>query len=132
MAENLVSRQIAATPSEVYAAFADPKLVASWLAPGTMRCTVHEYDFREGGAFRMTLTYTDPSDGPGGKTTSDADTFHGRFAELVPGRRIVQLVAFESDQPGMAGEMRIAWNLTPSGDGTEVAVGFEGLPPGIR
>lgn len=31
----------------------------------------HELEPREGGHFRMSLTYEDPADGPGGKMTED-------------------------------------------------------------
>jgi uncharacterized protein YndB with AHSA1/START domain len=118
--------------SDVYKAFVDRDLVAAWLAPGTMRCVVHEFEPREGGRFRMSLTYKDPADGPGGKTTEDTDTFHGRFVQLVPYERVVQLVEFESEQPGMSGKMRVTWDLADAGRGTNVTVVCEDIPRGIR
>jgi hypothetical protein len=44
---------------------------------------VHAFDAREGGRFRMTLTYQDPEHSPRCKTTEDSDTFQARFVELV-------------------------------------------------
>lgn len=127
-----VSRHIKARRRDVYKAFVDRDMVASWLAPGTMRCVVHEFEPREGGRFRMSLIYQDPADGPGGKTTEDTDTFHGRFVQLVPNERVVQVVEFESEQPGMSGKMRVTWDLADAGHGTDVTVVCEDLPRGIR
>lgn len=127
-----VARHVAAPRRRVYEAFVDPGLLAAWLAPGTMRCIVHGFEGREGGRFRISLVYDDPADGPGGKTTPDTDTFHGRFARLVPDERVVQVVVFESERPGMAGEMRVTWALADAGGGTDVTVVCEDVPPGIR
>jgi uncharacterized protein YndB with AHSA1/START domain len=118
--------------SDVYKAFVDRDTIASWLAPGAMRCVVHEFEPREGGRFRMSLTYQNPADGPRGKTTVDTDTFHGRFVQLVPHERVVQLVEFESEQPGMSGKMRVTWDLADAGRGTNVTVVCEDIPRGIR
>ncbi len=127
-----VSRHIRARRSDVYKAFVDRDIVASWLAPGSMRCVVHEFEPREGGRFRMSMIYQDPAGGPGGKTTEDTDTFHGRFVQLVPDERVAQVVEFETEQPGMSGKMRVTWDLAKSGDGTDVTVVCEDIPRGIR
>lgn len=127
-----VSRHIKARRRDVYKAFVDPDMLASWLPPDTMRCVVHEFEPREGGRFRMSLIYRDPADGPGGKTTEDTDTFHGRFVRLVPPERVVQVVEFETEQPAMSGRMRVTWDLADAGDGTHVTVVCEDIPRGIR
>ena len=53
----------------------------------------------------MALTYDEPDHSAPGKTSEHADIVHGRFLELIPGERIVQLVEFESEDPAFAGEM---------------------------
>src|SRR5439155_5452735 len=119
----------------VYQAFLDLDAVAKWLPPGTMRCQVHECDTREGGRFRMSLTYQDLADSPGGrggKTSADTDAFDGRFVKLVPNEKIVEAVEFESADAAFAGEMRITWTLRDASGGTEVAVLCENIPRGIR
>jgi uncharacterized protein YndB with AHSA1/START domain len=130
-ASTRVSRHIKARRRDLYKAFVDPEMVASWLPPGTMRCVVHEFEPRVGGRLRMSLTYANPADGSGGKTTADTDTFDGRFVELVPDKRVVWLVEFESDQPGISGEMRVLWELADADDGTEVTVTCDEIPEGI-
>jgi hypothetical protein len=54
-----------------------------------------------------------------GKTSAHADVFHGRFVELVPHERVVELVEFESDDPAFAGAVTIATTLAAGGGGTE-------------
>lgn len=123
------SRIIKAAPDVVYRALVDPAAVASWRPPMGMRGEVLAFDAREGGTFRMAFIYED--DGGHGKTTDNADVFGGRFAELVPGRRVVELVEFESDDPAFAGTMRIVTALEPVGGTTRVTVSCENVPPGI-
>ena len=93
---------------------------------------MHTFDPREGGKFRMSLTYQDPKHSPGGKTSEDTDTFQGRFVELVPYEKIVWVVEFESQDRGFAGEMRITFRLADAEGGTEVVVFCEDIPKGVR
>lgn len=127
-----VSRIIRAPRRALYEAFLDPDALASWRAPETMTARVHEFDAREGGAYRMSLTYTDPERSPGGKTSDHTDTFQGRFVELAPHEKIVELVEFESPDPAFAGEMKMTTTFAETATGTEVTVLCEDLPPGIR
>jgi hypothetical protein len=60
----------------------DARAVATWKVPTGMTCHVHAFDPREGGAFRISLTYDEPTGA--GKTTAHTDTYHGRFVKLVP------------------------------------------------
>ena len=49
-----VRRRLAAAPERVFAAFADPALVAQWLRPAPeITLTVLTFDFRVGGAYRF-------------------------------------------------------------------------------
>jgi uncharacterized protein YndB with AHSA1/START domain len=121
---------IEATPREIYRAFLDPELLAAWLAPDEMTLSVHTFDAREGGEFRMSLAYP-AGEGGAGKTTADMDAYHGHFAELVPDRRIVEVIEFETDDPGFAGEMRMTVTLAATRQGTYVTIDFDGIPPGI-
>jgi len=58
---------------------------------------------REGGAFRISLTY-DKKTGAC-KTIPQIDTDHGRFANLVPYEKAVETIEFETDYPALHGEM---------------------------
>ncbi|WP_129113587.1 SRPBCC family protein [Halegenticoccus tardaugens] len=134
-ASTTVSQVIYAPREDVYRAFLDPEAMAAWLPPDGMTGHVHRFDPREGGEFRMSLTYQDTGASPGGaggKTTEDTDTHRGRFVELVPHERIVEVVEFESDEPRFAGEMRITVTLADIEDGTKVTYRCENIPEGIR
>jgi uncharacterized protein YndB with AHSA1/START domain len=97
-----------------------------------MESQVHAFDAREGGTFRISLTYKDPQLSPGGKTSEATDTFQGRFVELVENEKIVEAVQFESPDQAFGGEMKVTTSFTDTDQGTEVTILCEGIPPGVR
>ena len=126
------SRVIKASPRTIYQAFLDPEAVASWRPPEGMKAHIYAFDPREGGIFRMSFAYIDSDHAVRGKTTEHADVFQGRFLELVPDERIVELVEFESDDPAFAGAMTVITTLAAVPGGTEVTIECEDVPDGIR
>jgi uncharacterized protein YndB with AHSA1/START domain len=123
-------RQVIHAPRErVYAALTDPAAVARWRVPAGMTSEVHEFDAREGGAVRVSLTYDAPD--RTGKTVGRTDTYHGRFVRLVPGELFVEVDQFETDDPALAGEMTITIALADADGGTELVATHEGLPDGV-
>lgn len=125
------ARLIQASPEAVYAAFTDPEALATWQAPGNMTARVHDFDLREGGGYTMSLYYPSSEKGTPGKTAGHEDRYTARFVELVPSRRIVQTVTFDSDNPDFAGEMEMEVILEPQGTTTNVTIAFRNIPPGI-
>jgi uncharacterized protein YndB with AHSA1/START domain len=123
-------RVIKAPPEAIYRAHLDPAALAAWRPPQGMTGRFDAFDPRPGGRFRMVLTYADAEAAPG-KTSAVEDVVEGRFAELVPNERIVELVRFESDDPAFAGEMRITTVLKPVAGGTEVTIRCADVPSGI-
>lgn len=121
---------VRAPRSAVYAALLDPEAVARWRVPEGMSAEVHAWEPREGGRFRVSLTYDDDT---AGKTEGNRDTYAGRFAELVPDERVVEVLAFESADPELRGEMTMTWTLrdAPDGGGTEVQLVHDGVPDGV-
>jgi uncharacterized protein YndB with AHSA1/START domain len=132
LATTQVTRLIHAPRDAVYRACVDPDALAAWRVPDNMSAEVHEFEARQGGRFRMSLSYDDPERSGAGKTTDRTDTFQGRFVELVPGERIVEVIEFESADPSFAGEMRMTTSLADAHDGTSVTVLSEDIPRGIR
>jgi uncharacterized protein YndB with AHSA1/START domain len=125
-----VERHFDAPRAEVYDAFLDADAVVQWKVPDGMTSEVHSFDGREGGRFRISLTY-DASDREG-KTSGHTDTYHGWFEELVPPERIVEVDEFETDDPALQGEMRITVTLAEAvGGGTDLVAVHDGLPPGV-
>jgi uncharacterized protein YndB with AHSA1/START domain len=94
-----------------------------------MTSRVHWLDAREGGTFRVSLTY-DASNRTG-KTTASTDTYQGRFVKLVTDQQIVEVVAFETEDPMMKGEMTITITLADADGGTDLRAVHDALPPGV-
>lgn len=115
----------------VFAALVDEEALLSWLPPKGMTGRFERFDVREGGSYRLVLTYADASGAPG-KTSADSDAVDVRIVELVPGERVVQEVDFESDDPAFQGTMRMAWRVEPASGGTTVTVEARDVPDGIR
>jgi uncharacterized protein YndB with AHSA1/START domain len=125
------SRIVGANPDAVYRAFSTAESLMAWLPPGGMTGRALAYDFREGGRYRIELTY-DAAARPGaGKTTARSDVSTGRFLTLEPGRRIVQTVEFESNESSFAGQMLMTWSFDAIPGGTRVTITAENVPPGI-
>ncbi|MFG3039500.1 SRPBCC family protein [Streptomyces sp. NPDC048330] len=123
------ARHIDAPPSAVYRSLLDRDAVERWRVPDGMTCEVHSFDVREGGEFRVSLHY-DAEDGTG-KSGDRTDTYHGRFVELVPDERVVEIIEFESPDPRLHGAMTLTTTLIPVGGGTEVRLVHEGIPDAV-
>jgi uncharacterized protein YndB with AHSA1/START domain len=122
------SRRIAASPEAIYRVLTDPEALMAWLPPTGMTGQTLLFEPWEGGRYRIELRYDKPG---AGKTDAGSDITWGRFLALVPGRRLVQSVEFESDDPAFAGRMVMTWSLDAAPGGTEVTVIAEHVPAGI-
>jgi uncharacterized protein YndB with AHSA1/START domain len=124
-----ISRHFRAPRARVYRALVDADAVARWKVPTGMTSQVHAFEGREGGTFRVSLTYKAPTGT--GKTTAHTDTYHGRFVELVPNERVVEAIEFETTDPAHQGEMTITTTLADAEGGTDLVAVHDGLPPGV-
>ena len=124
-----VSQHINAPRAKVYRALVDAAAIAKWKVPTGMTSLVHEFDAREGGSIRISLTYNELTGT--GKTTAHTDTYHGRFVKLVPNEQVVEVDEFETADPALCGEMTVTITLTDADGGTDVLGVHEGLPPGV-
>ena len=124
-----VTKLIGAPRALVYQALLDADAVQRWMVPETMRSHVHSFDPREGGEFRVSLTYDAPTSA--GKTSAQTDTYHGRFVRLVPDREVVQVIEFETAEPALRGEMTVTFTLEDAPGGTSLTGVHENLPPGV-
>lgn len=113
----------------VYRALLDAEAVATWMVPDGMTSHVHAFDAREGGSFRISLTYDAPT--VAGKTTAHTDTYHGHFVKLVPDEEVVEAMEFETSDPALQGQMTVTFTLVDAAGGTEVFAVHDDLPPGV-
>jgi uncharacterized protein YndB with AHSA1/START domain len=95
-----------------------------------MTASISEWEPREGGRFRVSLTYR--AEDRTGKTEGATDTYAGTFSRLVPDEQVVEQLAFETDEPALQGPMTMTWTLRDAdvngSTGTEVDLLHEGLP----
>ena len=124
-----ISRRVNAPRADVYRALLSARAVAAWRVPNGMTSCVHAFDAREGGLFRISLTYDEPTQT--GKSTAHTDTYHGHFVKLVPNEQVVEVMEFETDDAAMRGEMTVTFTLTDADSGTDVFAIHDNLPPGL-
>lgn len=82
-------RDFAAPRRLVWEAFTSAKHMARWWGPAKYTATVHEYDFRAGGKWRIDHVNGD-----------ERWRFHGEFLEIDPQHRFVWTFGFEDVPPG--------------------------------
>lgn len=137
MRSTKLTRYIGASRAAVYRALLDPDAVRQWMVPDVMTSHVHAFEAREGGQFRISLTYDAPTTGAtataaAGKTSAHTDTYHGRFVRLVPDTEVVQVIEFETGDPALRGEMTVTFTLADDDSGGTFLTGVhENLPPAV-
>ena len=129
MKSTVIRQHIDASRASVYQALVDPRSVAQWKVPDGMKLHVHEFDAREGGSIRISLTYDERT--ASGKSTAHTDTYRGRFVRLVPNTEVVEVDEFETTDPALRGEMTVRITLSDADGGTDLRAVHEGLPVGL-
>lgn len=110
-------RVLRAPPEKVYRAFLEAEALAKWLPPYGFTCTVHQFEAKVGGSFRMSFRNF---------STGNGHSFGGEYLELVPHQRIRYTDRF--DDPNLPGTLQVSVVLTPVSCGTELAVLQDGIP----
>ena len=110
-------RVLKAPPARVYKAFIDPAAKAKWLPPYGFTCTVHHFEPKVGGTYRMSFTNF---------TSGRSHAFGGKYLELKPGEKIRYDDQFED--PNLPGTMITTVTLKAVSCGTELSVTQEDVP----
>ncbi|MCO5978669.1 SRPBCC domain-containing protein [Ideonella oryzae] len=97
------SRFIPARPAQVFAAMQDPDRVARWWGPAGFTNTIHQYDFKPGGRWLMTMH------GPDGTNYPNESSF----------KRIVRDQLFEIEHLN-GHHFVLTLELVPQAQGTQV------------
>jgi len=127
------SKDIQASVQILYKALTDPSALTIWQAPDDMTAKVHHFDLRIGGGYEMSLYYPQSETSTKGKTASKEDRFTSRFVELIPDKKIVQAIHFDSTDPAFAGEMIMEVTLEEiETDLTKVTFLYTNIPSGIK
>lgn len=116
--------------NRVYQAFTDRKALAYWLAPYGMTGKIHSFDFKVGGNYEMSLFYEDSK--MEGKTSGNEDRFSVGIKEIIPNKKIIQAINFQSDNDEFNEEMIMEIYLDEiETDSTKVTIIFKNIPVGI-
>ena len=110
-------RVLRAPPEKVYRAFLNADALAKWLPPNGFTATVHHFEAKAGGAFKMSFTNF---------TTQQSHSFGGEYLELVPHSLIRYTDVF--DDPNLPGVIEVTVSLKPVLCGTELNVTQSGIP----
>jgi uncharacterized protein YndB with AHSA1/START domain len=113
-------RVLATKPEKVYRAFIEADALAKWLPPNGFTCTVHHFEGKVGGKFKMSFRNF---------TTGHSHSFGGKYLELMPGKRVRYTDVF--DDPNLAGEMTVTVDIKQVSVGTDVSIVQEGIPDAI-
>ncbi len=110
-------RVLTASPEKVYRAFTEANAMAAWLPPYGFYCTIHHFEFKLGGTFKMSFTNF---------TTGGSHSFGGEFLEILPNELLRYSDKF--DDPNLPGEIITTVRLVPVSCGTELSITQEGIP----
>jgi uncharacterized protein YndB with AHSA1/START domain len=110
-------RVLATSPEKVYRSFIEADALAKWLPPNGFTCTVHHFEGKVGGTFRMSFRNF---------TTGNSHAFGGEYVELIPGERVRYTDTFED--PNLPGVMEVTVILKKVSVGTEIDITQAGVP----
>ena len=113
-------RVLRARPERVYRAFLDSDAMTKWLSPDGFTGTVHHWEAKVGGRFRMSFRNF---------TTGDSHFFGGEYLEIVPNERIRYTDRF--DDPNLPGVIEVTVTLKPVSVGTEINIEQANIPAAI-
>lgn len=112
-----VRRRLAAGPEQVFAAFAEARLVARWLSPSPeIKLTLLQFDFREGGSYRFAYDF------PGGRTI-----VAGRYRSIEPPSKIVFSWSVEPPDEHAGIDSEVTVTIRRDGTETELVIRHEKL-----
>jgi uncharacterized protein YndB with AHSA1/START domain len=122
MTENAVHlhRVLNAPPERVYRAFLTAEALAKWLPPHGFTATVHHFDPKTDGGYRMSFTNF---------ASNDSHAFSGKYLELVPNELIRHTDAF--DDPNLPGTLLVTISLKAVSCGTDLKITQENIPQAI-
>lgn len=110
-------RVLRAPAARVYKAFTDKSALERWLPPYGFVGTIHQFDVKVGGGYRMSFTNF---------SSGGSHSFSVTYTELIPGKRISQTDRF--DDASLPGEMLVSIDLKIVSCGTSISIVQQGIP----
>ena len=110
-------RVLRGTPERIFRAFSNPDALAKWLPPHGFAAKVHHFDFKVGGAHKMSFM---------NMTSGKSHSFGGKYLEIKPNELLRYTDVF--DDPNLPGEMQVTVTMKKVLCGTELTIVQEGVP----
>ena len=110
-------RVIKAPTDKVFRAFSNPVAMASWIPPYGFLCEIQQFDFKEGGSFKMSFYNF---------TTQESHSFGGKYVTIKTNEFLKYTDVF--DDPNLPGEITTTVSLKSVMCGTEISITQEGIP----
>jgi uncharacterized protein YndB with AHSA1/START domain len=111
-----IERVLDATPTRVFAAWADPEAKAQWFAgPPDVKTHDRVFDFRVGGRDRLV------TDWPNGVVSR----YDAIYLDIVPDRRIITAYEMHLNDRKISASLATVW-IEPAGKGTRLVLTEQG------
>jgi uncharacterized protein YndB with AHSA1/START domain len=112
-----LTRVVNGSIDDVFRAWTDPAVLATWWGPGKFTTPEVELDVRPGGAYRMVMQSPE----------GDSMAVTGEYFDVEPPHRLVFTWRWEAGFPD-AVESVVTVELSPLGDRTELVLTHAGFP----
>jgi hypothetical protein len=99
---------VAATPAQVFAAMSDSGRIVQWWGPDGFTNTIHQFDFRPGGTWRLTMHGPDGKDYPNESRFTRIGTDRLFEIEHLSGHHFVLTIGLLA----VSGGTQIQWRQT--------------------
>jgi uncharacterized protein YndB with AHSA1/START domain len=113
-------RVLTAKPEKIYRAFLEPDAMAKWLPPNGFVCTIHHFEPKVGGTFKVSFRNF---------TTGQSHSFGGEYLELIPNEKLRYTDKF--DDPNLPGKLEVTVTIKKVLVGTELNIVQSGIPDAI-
>ena len=113
------------TPQQVFDAWTSKEAVGQWFGPHSHRCEVEEYEFRQGGRYRIRLIPVS-EDTQCGSGSHDASVCEGEFVKIEPEKSIV--MSFTWVEGAEIGDTLLSIEFRAVKGGTQIILTHERLP----
>jgi uncharacterized protein YndB with AHSA1/START domain len=111
-----IERRYDAAPARVWCAWTDPEQKLRWFGPRQLEKPDHEFDFRIGGAERMTVRAPDGA----------LYTFSARYQDIVEGERFIHTYEMYRDQERISVSVATV-EFAAAGAGTKLTLTEQGV-----
>lgn len=116
---------------KVFESFSDPAKLVEWLVPGEMTGKIHHFEFATGKGYTMSLFYPKSESHPKGKSADKEDRYSAIYLEILPFKKILQQIKFDSQDPSLQEAMNMEALFEAQYNSTKLTINFYHIPDSI-